>query len=58
MRGGSDGISVPGPESYEGAGCKSLKGPIALAIDVLFLFFHNLLLVILTIFSLFRKIIM
>jgi hypothetical protein len=36
MRGGSDGISVPGPESYEGAGCKSLKGPIALAIDVLF----------------------
>jgi hypothetical protein len=36
MRGGSDGISVPGSESYEGAGCKSLKGPIALAIDVLF----------------------
>ena len=33
-----DGTSVRGPESQEGA-CESMKGPIALAIDVLFLFF-------------------
>jgi hypothetical protein len=31
--GGSAGISARGPESQEGA-CESLKGPIALAIDV------------------------
>jgi hypothetical protein len=36
--GGSAGTSVRGPESQEGA-CESLKDPIALAIDVLFLFF-------------------
>jgi len=35
MRGGSAGTSVQGPESQEGA-CESLKGPISLAIDVLF----------------------
>jgi hypothetical protein len=29
------GTSVRGPESKEGA-CESLKGPIALAIDILF----------------------
>ena len=29
----------PGPESQEGI-CESLKGPIVLAIDVLFRFFH------------------
>jgi hypothetical protein len=36
--GGSAGTSVRGPESQEGA-CESLKDPIALAIDVSFLFF-------------------
>jgi len=35
MRGGSVGTSVRGPESQEGV-CESLKGIIALAIDVLF----------------------
>jgi hypothetical protein len=35
--GGSAGTSVRGPERQEGA-YKSLKGPIALAIDVLFRF--------------------
>jgi len=35
MRGGSAGTSVRGPESQNGA-CESLKGPIALAIDILF----------------------
>jgi hypothetical protein len=38
--GGSVGTSIRGPESQEGA-CESLKGPIALAIDVLFRFFHH-----------------
>ena len=39
MRGGSVGTSVKGPESQEGA-CESLKGHIALVVDVLFRFFH------------------
>jgi hypothetical protein len=47
------GTLIWGPESQEGA-CESLKGPIALAIDVLFLFFYFLG-VFSTIFSLFRK---
>ena len=37
MRGGYIG---PGPESQEGA-CESLKGPVALAINVLFRFFFK-----------------
>jgi len=41
MRGGSAGTSVRSTESQEGA-CAFLKGPIALAIDILFLFFHFL----------------
>ena len=36
---GSAGTSIRGPESQEGA-CESLKGPVALAIDVLFRFFY------------------
>jgi len=39
--GGSAGTSVRVPESQEGA-CESLKSPIALAIYILFLFFHFL----------------
>jgi hypothetical protein len=35
------GSSVRDPESLEGA-CESLKDPIGLAIDILFLFFHFL----------------
>ena len=35
---GSVGTSVRGPESQEGA-CESLKGPIALVIDILFWIF-------------------
>jgi hypothetical protein len=38
MKGVSVGTSVRLPESQEGA-CESLKGPIALAVDVLFRFF-------------------
>ena len=33
--GGSAGTSVWGPKSHEGA-CEFLKGPLALAVDVLF----------------------
>ena len=39
IRGGSVSTLVRGPDSQEGT-CESLKGPIALAIDVLFWFFH------------------
>jgi hypothetical protein len=39
MRGGSGDTSVWGPESQEGIR-ESQKGPIPLAIDILFLFFH------------------
>jgi len=38
---GSAGTSARGPENQEGA-CESLKDPIALAIDVLFLIFFHL----------------
>ena len=39
--GGSGGTSVRGPESQEG-GRESQTGPLALAIDILFSFFHFL----------------
>jgi hypothetical protein len=39
IRGGFSRYIGPGPESQEEA-CESLKGPVALAIDVLFRFFY------------------
>jgi hypothetical protein len=56
MRGEFRWYIGPGPGEQEGSR-ESLKGHIALAIDVLFRFFHFLR-VFSTIFSLFRKIIM
>ena len=47
---GSAGTSIWDPESQEGA-CESLKGPVALAIDVLFRFFYISFWIFSTIFS-------
>ena len=55
--GDSAGTSVWGPESKEGDR-ESLKGPIALAINVLFWFFFFFFCGIFNYFSLFRKMIM
>ena len=54
MRGGFSRYIGPGPGEPRRGVCESLKGPISLAIDVLFRFLG----VFSTIFSLFRKIIM
>jgi hypothetical protein len=54
MRGGFSRYIEPGPRSQGGAH-ESLKGPIALSIDVLFWFYLPFWWVFSTIFSLFRK---